>query len=83
MTSQVLLTDLIDEFFDSIENGQPRLVISRNFNRLTPFLSPIELQGMRELWGHFDNPNQAIYPNVFKDTVDFLHQRYKNIKVFI
>lgn len=83
MAVKILLTDLIDEFFDALETKQPRLIVSRKFNQLTTHLSPTELQGIGELWGHYSVPNQAILPHVLDDTLDFLHERYKGIQVFI
>lgn len=83
MAVKILLTDLIDEFFEALETKQPRLFISRKFNQLTHHLSQVELQGMSELWEHFSRPNQAILPHVLDDTLDFLHERYKGIYVFI
>ena len=82
MTESILLEDLIDVFVAAVKAKRPRIEISRKYNQLTPFLGPIELHGLMEMWEQYAQQTQTVYPHVFEETVAYLKRRYRGVKIY-
>lgn len=81
--NKVLLTDLISDFIVSVKRNDPYIIKSRKFNLLSRFLGPVELGGLREAWGYFENPSSNVFPYAFDDTINFLLTRYDGVEVIM
>lgn len=78
----VTVADLILDFINTIKTNSPYIEKTRKYNRLLRYLGPLELEGLREAWAYYETPRSDVYPYVFDDTVNFLVERYKNVKVY-
>lgn len=80
---QVLLTSLIDDFIQSVKDHDDYAVTSAKFTKLSKFMGPSEMHGLREAWAFSEGNDQAVLPWALDDTVNFLRERFKNVKVFV
>jgi len=80
---QVLLTSLIDDFVQSVKNHDEYAVTSAKFTKLSKFMGSSEMHGLREAWAYAEGNDQTVTPWALDDTVSFLRERFKNVKVFV
>lgn len=78
----VTVADLILDFVEALKTKSPYIEKSRKYNKLLRYLGPLELEGLREAWAYYETPRADVYPYVFDDTINYLVERYKKVKVY-
>ena len=51
------------------------------FNRLSQYMGPQDLHGLREAWAYFETPESHAHPQLFDETINFMRQLVKGKKV--